>query len=804
MTPQHPLLLYGLALTAVPVVLHLLLRARPKRLPFPALRLIQLRRRQNVQRLQLRHFLLLLARMAAVALIVLAVARLSVPAADYSLTGRDILGGLLVPGCLAALYMGLVRGWRRKLPPHALAHRRSLLRAGLCLVGGLLFALLVAWPYQRRIAASVTQPTITANQNLPVAAVLLFDSSLSMQYRFESKTRLEAAQEIARRHVSGLPYGSKVAVADSASDGPIRFQSDLGGAPARIAAVAVQPASRPLNDRLEAAVELQIEDHERTAADAGSDSNHSSASDGLVREIYLLTDLAASGWRPDQTHRLKAQLARNPYVNVYLVDVGLTPAANVGLTGLLLSDPTLPLGSDLTIRGTVAATGLGDAERTIELYLVNDAGKLVKQGQEAVHIKGDTTAQVEFAVQGLTGPIRQGELRMASSDPLGFDDVRYFTVQVQAPPEVLIVADSRANARFVMEALAPSELVRTGKARYRCTWASPDRLASGTLKKFAAIWLLNVADPKPAGWNALAEYLDQGGGVAIALGGRVNQPAYLSPAALAILPGKLLASLKFNPPEFLDLNELTHPIFKRFADWGVADLNTVEIHRYWRVAPEPDGSVVARYTDRRSGPAILERLRGKGRTIVFTSSLGRQGWNDLPAAGWQFLALIDQIMKHLSQASEAELNVQAGAEVRVLLDANLPGRRFLLRKPGKQQIPISAPAGAPEIVVRETDQLGNYQVIGADDSPFVRGFSVNPDPNESRLARLTADNLDEFLGKGRYSLATSIEGLERKVQEGRVGREIAASLVWLLVLVFLFEQLIATRFYEAPAPHPTR
>ncbi len=148
----HPALLIGLALTAVPVLLHLLMRAKPKKLVFPALRLIQNRKRTNVRRLRLRHLSLLLLRMAVIALIVLAVARPSVPAADYSLRGGDWLRLLLIAGAAAGVYLGLVALWRRRqLPQHEMAYRRSYLRSGLAIAALLAVGLLVVWPYQRRI-----------------------------------------------------------------------------------------------------------------------------------------------------------------------------------------------------------------------------------------------------------------------------------------------------------------------------------------------------------------------------------------------------------------------------------------------------------------------------------------------------------------------------------------------------------------------------------------------------------------------------------------------------------------------------
>ncbi|MBN1909891.1 MAG: BatA and WFA domain-containing protein [Pirellulales bacterium] len=78
MTFLHPLLLAGTALVAVPVVLHLIMRRKPKHVEFPALRLLQKRQETNKRRLRLRHLILLLLRMAAIAFLATALARPSV------------------------------------------------------------------------------------------------------------------------------------------------------------------------------------------------------------------------------------------------------------------------------------------------------------------------------------------------------------------------------------------------------------------------------------------------------------------------------------------------------------------------------------------------------------------------------------------------------------------------------------------------------------------------------------------------------------------------------------------------------
>src|SRR5258708_24824037 len=114
MVLTHPLLLFGLLLAAIPVILHLLMRAKPKKLIFPALRLIQNRKRTNTRRMRLRQVWLLLLRMAVIAVLALAIARPSVPPADYSLRGGDWLRLILVGVACAAVYQGTLALWKRR------------------------------------------------------------------------------------------------------------------------------------------------------------------------------------------------------------------------------------------------------------------------------------------------------------------------------------------------------------------------------------------------------------------------------------------------------------------------------------------------------------------------------------------------------------------------------------------------------------------------------------------------------------------------------------------------------------------
>src|SRR5260370_35797686 len=71
----HAGLAAGAALAALPVILHLFMRQKPRHVIFPALRLIRERQKRSRKKLRVKNWLLLLARMPLLALMALALAR---------------------------------------------------------------------------------------------------------------------------------------------------------------------------------------------------------------------------------------------------------------------------------------------------------------------------------------------------------------------------------------------------------------------------------------------------------------------------------------------------------------------------------------------------------------------------------------------------------------------------------------------------------------------------------------------------------------------------------------------------------
>jgi len=809
----NPALLAGLGLAVVPVLLHLLMRAKPRRLVFPALRLIQQRKRQNTRRMQLRHLWLLLLRIAVIALIVVAVCRPSLPAANYALNWREWISIIVIVAIAVGAYFGVMRWWERQAMPRAsLLTRRSMLRGGIGVAAAFLALGGVVWPYVSRLAAEIKNPAPRVADNLPVAAVFLFDTSSSMAYRQANKTRLRAAQEMAKAHLRLFPGGSKVAVAGSSDLSPVAFSTDLVAAQNRIESLDVNATSAPLNDRIAMLLQVQEDDRRRVSNEQTS-VPEDRRQDRFVREIYLFTDLARTAWREDSSQTLRGELERLRSIGVYLIDVGDESPNNVALTGLRLSRESAPAGGSVRIEASVSATGQVKSEQTVELYLRSATGADIRKGAETVKLDTGAEAQVSFFPVDISAePFTQGELRLSGSDPLGVDDVAFFTVHSIPSLKVLVVAERPVISQYWV--LALKNLAESGISAFQTELATTAELADRDLSLFDVVCMINARQPTDAVWQKLKSFVADGGGLAVFLGAgssalsdsgnldRINPVAYRSQAALEVLPARLEASLTHSPAKTMDLRASQHQLLKRFEELGaLTELGNVDIRRYWKVDPLADAAIVARYagSDENTGsPALVERRIGQGRVMLMTTGVDGIAWNDLPSLdNWLYVVFVDQLTQYMAWQATGAFNHIIGDEVSLPLDRDRKLTKAILRMPDFKQRAIDIPADSRILNLRDLTAVGSYSVDSPDQAINYRmGFSLNPSPAESDLRRLESKDLDATLGKERYGLVRDLGELERNVLIGRLGQEMYGMVVAILVVVFALEQFTATWFYR--------
>jgi len=809
MSLLNPALIFGLACAAIPIVLHLMMRAKPKKLLFPALRLIQKRRRQNVRRIRLRHLWLLLLRVFVLAILVAALMRPSLPAAQYGLNFEESLTlGIILAAAVAAYFLIMTRWRKQGVANHVIASRRTSLRGILGVIGLLLCLLLIGWPYQKRVAAAITAPLPEVSPDLPVAAVFLFDTSQSMEYRQDGKTRLDEVKVLANEHLSTLPRQSRIAVADSSGTLPVLFQADVAGAQKRIESLETSPKFVPLNDRLRAALRLQEDDRKRTMSAAGQ-SPTGPATDRLIREVYIFTDLSRSAWTEATGKLLREELERLAWASVYLIDVGVDEPRSIALTGLKLSDEEVSSDGEFVIEASVVSQGFDGQEVTVEFYTHGLNSEPVERGQSTVELKNRAGQPLQFAAEVTNEEILLGEMRLVTSDPLAIDNQLRFTIGTRPPLRVLLIAPApNSRAQGVEDGPAFELFNLLTASGVEVKFLPAHKFDTAELTATDIVVLVNVPAPSQRTWKQLHQFVSGGGGLIGFLGsaafdgGRgIQVGAWTTPEALTVLPGKLDVVRLFRNPCGLDVKDTGNPLLAEFNVQGVAaDVAQIPVWKCWHVEPADDARVMVRFTDDRSTPAVVERGIGRGRAALFTTAGNlefdeRKQWNRLPGE-WPFFVLVNRLALFITGRTDAKFNFSANDAIMLENDRERSIRDYLLRKPAGAQLPGSVAADSDSIWIEDANELGHYLIKPKGDGRAI-SFSVNHDSGESNFSKVTTTDLDNLLGEGRYSVARDVESLTRSVTAGRLGVEVFPLILGIVLILFCLELLSANQFYEA-------
>ena len=481
---QHGLLAaIGIAAAVVPILIHLLLRQQPKRIPFPAIRLLRNRRNVVMRSLNLRHLLLLALRIAVLAFLGLALARPMIK----------------------------------------------------------------------------TSGPLGIDAEAPVAATLIFDTSPSMEFKFEGKTRLEAAKELAKQVMEKFGDGSEIVIIDSATP-TTHTPVDLVGAIGRMDRLIMQPAQRPIGQSIETALRGR-------------------AKSTLSRcEVYVFTDMAAHSWSAVDSSAVK-----NAYdmidggAAVYVLDVSAKVARNLSISTPKLAEQVVAEGGKLGIDFTIANVGPA-GESALEATL---DGEVVEQ--RSVNLKADALTEMHFDLPIRTPGPHAGSIRVKAGDSLPFDDERYFAVDSRPATKVLVAAPNSLEAEHWVNALDPTFLRGKVKPRFAVELTlALDKLPEKDFAPYAAVCLLNVGGVPAQLWEKLKRYAEAGGGVFIALGPRTDAASYNLVPAQALLPVKLVAET--TPPQAVTvtLERKTHPLLEPFTRLQRNDFGQGFVVRYWK------------------------------------------------------------------------------------------------------------------------------------------------------------------------------------------------------------------------------
>ena len=743
----HPLLLGGLALVAVPLVVHLLMRQKPKRLPFPAFRFLLQKQRTNQTRLRLRHLLLLLLRMAII----------------------------------AALCLALVRPKQEGGPIDPLSGQ-------------------------------------------PVAAILVVDTSYSMEYTVGGQTRLDDAKRRGLEFLDELPEGSRVAVLDSADSGG-EWSASLPLARERLAGLKLRHDN--------AALPRQIEQGYRLLTELPREQEQ--GGDALPKVLCVVSDRTLGCW----DEGIARTLSQPADVSTVFVDVGVEKPTDLAIVEVRPEVLTVRPGEPILINVTVQATG-ADFDTQISCLFDGVASVptqplKITAGRSQI-VRFEQRAARPDERDGLGPGLHQVEVRLDSNDALPFNNAGFATFRVLEARGVLVLTDDTDAGKNAAQVWARL-FVGTNHPDIR----SPEGIGDVKVTQYQVVSLVNLARPTAELWKWLQAYVSRGGGVVVVPGGEgwrpnldpKNPESYQGEAALALLPGRITTSKKTEGKngglwhEFeIEPDRLTrHPLLAKFRQWKdegpdfFQEDAKARASRFWQVDPVEGATVLTRYaTDAGAGsPALLER----GRVVMLTTPFDRRKdedgreWNNYFNANTFGFSLPNAIVSYLAgDAEETSMTFVAGQTVSVTLPASaLSTPSYQLSGPGI--------AGNDAILPRKEDQKelriahavtpGNYTIL-MDDGRVPRrvgAFSVIPHRDEYLLDRVPVEQIEERLGKDSVlPVGRSVSLHDRLTRRWPTPQEWAPWLLMLLLLALAIEPLVANRFYRrrdtaSSSPGPT-
>jgi hypothetical protein len=725
-----PWILLGTLLVAVPIIIHLVMRRKPKLLIFPALQFLQQRRKTNLRKLRLRHLLLLLMRILLISLAALALAR---PLASN------------LPGQLA--------------------------------VGS------------------------------PLAVVLIFDTSPSMEYKIEGKTRLDAAKEQAQSFLRSLPSGSEVAILDSAENVSGRFVSP-GEAEKLVDNRRLQAHNRTVTTVLDEALKLIDRTQPKLPVLLCVFSDRTNASwDKNAVGTFLLP----------QKQTVEAKLQRP--LNLVYYDLSAPEPRNLSITGISVRPASISAATPLEelrfgvpgremlqMVAIVQSTNLGVKN---EAWLYVD-GKPEPISKVAVSFTGGTnqieTKTVVFPPMELKEPVLQGRIVLASPDALDGDNVRYWTL-VAPQRRVLILADEPNDAEDWRDALETLRILPMS-----CDVKKPADVPTGLVPDdYQAVCLFSVKQPSQQLWEILQRYVQQGGGLVVLPGDRMTLSHYTAPVAQELLPGKPKAVKSLPAPgATLDVRDYEHPALGVFKRWQRDIEKGFNVTRFWELEAIPGvtNSIIPLNT---AGSPILWAERNFDRTkvggrVLWLGTLmyshpedpAWQNWNNFQS-GWIYQGLAYACVSYVIGAREQRTNFLLGDQVQFYLPRTGKMQEYVLKGPASSSGKINA--GQSTLALPEASRPGNYLVSDPTGAVWNRHFSVNLTPQETQLAgdRPNVDEIKRFFGAEGIAQAGDQRQLADLVRDAlgmSPQSELLPYLMLLILILLAAENYLANRFYQ--------
>ncbi|HEY2961764.1 MAG TPA: VWA domain-containing protein [Pyrinomonadaceae bacterium] len=583
------------------------------------------------------------------------------------------------------------------------------------------------------------------------ATVILIDNSLSMRREnlfAEAQNRAEAAIDDARNdeQIALLSFDKRYAVLN-------RFTNDKNRSRTAVKSLAAG---------------WDGTDYEQALR--GAESLLSEVETSGPKRIVMISDFQAPGWRQANA---TFKLANNTQLTTLDVS-GNNPVPNVAITNVEARG--VLFGQKYLDNLAVHVSNFSDTPRDhVQVdFQIND--QTVEKRD--ISLNSRDSRVVEFTGFNLNDGANRCTIEISSGD-FAPDNRFYFTLRRETPAKALIVESAsrgRGDSLHLQSALTTND-----DLPFTFTLKSTGSVDPASIAEQSLVILNDAGALNSALADALVKFVNAGGQLIVSTGPQTQAESF-NQSLQQIAPAVLREAVQPKAGESAAITDVKfdHPIFEVFQESG--RLAAANVLGYFRSEPRANATVLARFED--GSPALIEASTGKGRVLLFTSSLG-PSWNDLPLTPL-YLPFIHQMVRY---AGTHEANSWYGL-----------GQTFTVRKDGAGTPPaVDTPAGARLNETRSTPdgellvtarEPGFYRLRYNSQPDFA---AVNIDGAEGDFSKL---NFQEFIagvtgGAGAAEGAGASQNLSGEEVEGR--QKVWWSLLLVALLLLLLESVLARR-----------
>jgi hypothetical protein len=754
-----PILLTGAALVGLPVLLHLMMKQEPKRFPFPSYRFLKQKQQLNQRKIRLRHLILLLLRMALIALICLSLFQPTLLSQGFSLRGDRPITAVFVLDTSPS--MGYI-----------LSERSGL--------------------------------TETRQRGLK-----LLEEPASGPW-----TCLDDARARILEILEDLSPASRIAIVDTSDRSEISWATSVPEARQRVRDIKkTRGNAQPVTRSLETAYNLL----------AKSDLELEPGQEPFPRLLAVFSDRTTASWDAARQSDLESARDRvpPPNVNHVYVDVGVDKPVNSAIRNVEMKPQIIPPGQPGFVQVTVDAVG-GNSENILLFQIDGQESQKValtltpeKPFVRPLRLDGLKPGLHQARISLMT----PDALPFDNDRYLTFRvrEPRPVLVLVDSSPFAWFgFSEDQERKAYIWKAALEAF------GWYSCDVRTQEEVVSGRvdLSKYEQVTMLGLVRPTALLWNSLFEYVQKGGQLIVAPGAaEMDVAAYQTPAAVKVLPRKYerwyqTSSGKMEETWTWNALSPQRPMLKVFRDYREAsdwfDKFPPVTKGFWKVEAGAPDRVVVSYNDapdpQGRSAALLEMGIGpRGKVLQFTVPMGTgsEKIHNYNSANWFYLALVKEAVSNLiGDSDDQNFNFPTGQNVLIKWPTGemKPDTPFYLSGPdvAVNDAKVIREGNEPyfRLGPEKTGSAGNF-TFSTEDQSWLEGFSLNVPSEESNLERLPLEAIEGLFGPQTVYTADKQLTLT-DILSGKFTQpiELFPFLMILLLLVMASENLLANRFYR--------